>query len=285
MKVCKNCGQLNTDDCEFCCNCGNKEFVFQDEIVCPHCNAVNDKSSAFCINCGGKLRPEKAEGKLGDVSEDDGFTPRPLNLRDQFSDVYGTGIASVPQETAKCPTCGAIIPIHAIYCTRCGTAVANLHEHRIVKRKICPHCGRLNGLDARFCSYCFDSLENAATEDMQVVHDTQSLGFETIKQTYLQDGDGKKKICTNCGALNAPDELFCVSCGFKLDCEIQKKYCPNCGAENAADDMFCTKCQWSFDGVFPDVQEKWVCSHCHNINNISNAFCVACGKKRDIKEK
>lgn len=286
MKVCKHCGQLNTNDCDFCCNCGKRDFVVQEEIACPHCGAVNDKSFAFCINCGGKMQPDVVDIKHAAAStSDEGFTPSPVDARERFSDVYGGMSVATPQETAKCPTCGAIIPIHAIYCSKCGTSVATLHDHRVVKRKICSHCGRPNSLEARFCSYCFATLVNAATQDMQVVHDSKTLGSGSIKQTFLQDGDGKKKICANCGALNAPDEVFCVSCGFKLDCELQKKYCPNCGVENSPDDKFCTRCQWSFEGNNPDTQEKWVCSKCKNINNASNVYCVACGAKRQTGRK
>ena len=172
------------------------------------------------------------------------------------------------------------MPLHAIFCQKCGTPVANLHEHRVVNRKVCPHCGRSNSLDAHFCAYCFCSLATAETHEMQVVHDVRNVGGDKVKQTFLEDEQGKKKICSNCGTLNSLDEMFCVNCGFRLDAEELKKYCPNCGAENPVDGAFCTKCQWSFDGTAPGSVEKWVCPNCQNVNEVSNEFCVACGKKR-----
>lgn len=292
MKVCKSCGEINANDCEYCCNCGQREFVFREEITCPHCGAVNDKSFEHCINCGNDLKINQttvspvSDGEVG-VSPavsaaDEGYTPVPVDLREQMSDVYGGLSPSTPAETAKCPTCGAIVPIHAIYCHKCGTPVDKLHEHRVVKRKICPHCGRPNSLEARFCSYCFCTLANADTQEMQLVHDVKLLGDGVVKQAFLEDEHGKKKICCNCGTLNTLDEEFCVNCGFKLENEEQKKYCPNCGAENPMDNTFCTKCQWSFDGTSPNSVEKWVCENCQNVNDSRNSFCTSCGAKRDI---
>lgn len=281
MKVCKICGQLNTNDSEFCCNCGKADFVFQEEVTCPKCGEANDKSFAYCINCGNNLEGAKSRAD-GNAKTDDGYIATPVNLKDKF-DVYSAVMP--PQESAKCPSCGASVPISAIYCSKCGASVASLHEHRVVKRKICPHCGRPNNPQARFCSYCFFTLANAETQDMQVVHISKPLEGDSVKQTYLQNGSGKQKICTGCGALNPPDEFFCVNCGFKLDVEVQKKYCPNCGAENEADGMFCTRCQWSFDGVFPDISERWTCEKCHHVNSVANNFCVSCGASKNKGRK
>lgn len=288
MKVCKNCGEINTNDCEYCCNCGKTAFVFQEEITCPHCGATNDKSFVHCINCGNLLRVQKPVQEVANVAapatpDEDGYTPVPVDLREQMNDVYGGLSASTPTESAQCTSCGALVPIHAIYCSKCGASVASLHEHRVVKRKVCPHCGKPNSLESRFCVYCFCTLSNADTQEMQVVHDVKNLGSELINLAYMEDEHGKKKICTNCGSLNSLDELFCVNCGFKLDPEEQKKYCPNCGAENSVEDTFCTRCQWSFDGSSPDSKEKWVCKRCKNTNDGKYAFCLHCGAKKQDK--
>lgn len=285
MKVCKNCGEINPNDCEYCCNCGKTAFIFHEEITCPHCGATNDKSFVYCINCGNSLREEPsaqvdtAVATPTTPTDEEGYTPIPVDLREQMNDVYGGLSASTPTESAQCTNCGSLVPIHAIYCSKCGAPVASLHEHRVVKRKICPHCGRPNNLESRFCTYCFCSLNNADTQEMQVVHDTKHVGADMIKQAYLEDEHGKKKICTNCGSLNSVDELFCVNCGFKLDAEELKRYCPNCGAENSVEDTFCTRCQWSFDGSSPNAQSKWVCKSCNNVNDGKDAFCLYCGAK------
>lgn len=290
MKVCKNCGEINSNDCEFCCNCGKSAFVFQEETVCPHCGAVNDKSFVFCTNCGNELTPAVSEeAKVlpqtpvtpAVSTTEEGYTPVPVDLREQLNEVYGGLSAATPAEAAQCPGCGAIVPIHAIFCQKCGTPVAKLHDHRVVKRKICPHCGRPNSLESQFCSYCFCTLANADTEEMQVVHDNKTVGDGMVAQAYLEDERGKKKICTNCGTLNVMDESFCVNCGFKLDVEELKKYCPNCGTENPVNNTFCTKCQWSFDGTSPESNAKWICEKCQKVNDASDAFCIVCGAPKD----
>ena len=290
MKICKNCGEINSNENEFCSHCGRQTFVYQEETRCPICGAVNDKSFVYCLNCGNVLRTAKADvSRLApnvqspqQPRQEDGYTPVPLDFKSQMSDVYGNMATSTPAETAQCPSCGSIVPIHAIFCQKCGEPVDKLHNHRVVKRKLCPHCGRPNLLEAPFCAYCFCSLAHSETVDMQLVHDVQNIGGEMVKQAFLEDERGKKKICTNCGTLNTPDELFCVNCGLKLDVEEQKKYCPNCGAENASLNSFCTKCQWSFEGASPASVEKWVCSRCQNTNEARNSFCTHCGSNKVI---
>ena len=288
MKVCKNCGEINTNDCEYCVNCGKTAFVFHEEIPCPHCGASNDKSFVHCINCGNSLSVERRVEDVVDFAAPSNAsaqpepTPIPVDLREQMTDVYGGLTSAPPVETAQCTNCGALVPIHAIYCQKCGASVASLHEHRVVKRRICPHCGKPNNMESRFCMYCFCSLNNSDTQEMQVVHAPKNIGNDIVKMAYVEDEHGKKKICASCGALNSMDELFCVNCGFKLDPEEQKKYCPNCGAENSVEDTFCTRCQWSFNGDTPDSQSKWECPNCQNAIDDKYDFCLFCGAKKPV---
>lgn len=275
MKVCKNCGEINTNDSLFCCNCGQSNFIIQEEVACPHCGALNDKSYSHCINCGNLISDSPAV-----TSRDgEGYTPFPVNLK-EMNDLVDTGLSSVPSEMARCPHCGALVPITAIFCQKCGVSVANLHAHRVVQRKVCPHCGSFNKLESNLCSFCFNSLLNADTEDLQVTHDSQNLGELVVRQVYLEGVSGKKLICPNCGTLNQPKEPFCVNCGLKLDVEEPKKYCPNCGAENPIDSAFCSKCRWSFEGDAPDKIEKWTCPFCDHVNDKEDLFCPNCGQKK-----
>ncbi len=266
MKVCKNCGEINVNDSLYCCNCGQSNFILREETVCPHCGAVNDKTFTHCINCGNPL------------SEKGGAVAVPVEQGGTVT-YDGIGMMSVPSETARCPHCGDVVPITAIFCQKCGTSVANLHSHRVVQRKVCPHCGRLNKIDANFCSYCFISLLNADTQQLQVTHDAQNLGDLTVRQTYLEGADGKKVICPNCGTLNEPEEAFCVNCGLKLVLEEPKKYCPNCGSENSADNVFCAKCRFAFEGDVPK-KETWICPSCDSVNDKADLFCTNCGQKK-----
>ena len=270
MKVCKHCGEINSNDSAFCCFCGKDTFVYQEEVACPHCGKPNNKSFEHCIHCGKPLR-ESVE-QVGDKT----YAAVPVDVREEMTSVYG----GTNSEVARCPHCNTIVPVTAIFCTKCGTSVASLHEHRVVQRRICPHCGRHNSLEAAYCSYCFCSLAEAVTEDMQVTHESQNHGEMTLHQTYLEGLNGKKLVCPNCGTVNADKEPFCVNCGLKLEIEPVKKYCPNCGTENPSDSGFCTKCRWSFDGSTPEDKVKWTCPHCNHLNSDEDAFCSHCGQKR-----
>ena len=276
MKVCKHCGEINTNDSVYCCNCGMSNFIIQEEVACPHCGAINDKSFTHCINCGNEL----VERKVVTAPATEGYTPVPVNIKEELSGVFDTGMTSIPSEMARCPHCGALVPITAIFCQKCGVSVANLHSRRIVQRKVCPHCGRLNKLESNFCSYCFSSLADADTENLQVTHESQNLGELTVRQAYLEGLTGKQLLCPNCGTLNNPAEPFCVNCGLKLELEEPKKYCPNCGAENSVDSAFCAKCRWAFEGDIPEQIEKWTCPYCEHVNNKEDSFCPNCGQKK-----
>ena len=277
MKVCKHCGEINPSDSAFCCNCGNTNFIFQEEIVCTKCGAVNDKSFTFCINCGEDLTVATNEA-IPVTNYADDVVLESTTVSGEVASIYG-GSMMTPAETSKCPKCGAAVPITSIFCNKCGTTVADLHEHRVVQRKVCPQCGRPNALDAHYCSYCFSTLVDAETEDMQVVHESQHLGEVIVRQVMLESPNGKKLICPNCGALNDKAEEFCETCGLKLVIDEPKRYCPECGAENAIDSEFCTKCRWSFNNEKPDSIEKWTCE-CGYANEKDDKYCSKCGKKR-----
>ncbi|MCX4287480.1 MAG: zinc-ribbon domain-containing protein [Clostridia bacterium] len=279
MKVCKNCGEINTGDSAFCCNCGKTNFIFQEEIRCSHCGEVNDKSFAHCINCGEMLAiPADAGEYVAEVKQTEYQDADLASVSNEVANLYGGSVT--PSETAQCPKCGASIPLTAIFCNKCGTSVADLHARRVVQRKVCPHCGRVNTLESHYCSYCYCSLAEASTEELQVVHESQNLGEVVVRQAFLESPNEKKLICPNCGTLNNQEEPFCVNCGLKLEIDEPKTYCPNCGAENSVDSTFCTKCRWSFSNIEPDSVEKWTCKECGFSNEKDDKFCSHCGQKR-----
>ena len=281
MKVCKSCGEENTNDSLYCCNCGASSFVFKEEVACPHCGAANAISNEHCTECGALLSAD-ADNKTADISEQ---TPEIGLVVPSEQPLAETDYTTLPTpETAKCPSCGAQVPVTAIYCNKCGANVAALHEHRIVRRRLCPFCGKPNPMEAGLCKHCFGSMEGGNVVEMQVEHVTSYVGDSAVMQTVLSDMDGQKQVCPNCGALNDPDEEFCDTCGLKLVVEDVKKYCPNCGAENPSDSKFCSNCQWSFTGEEPDKISKWKCPVCGNINDDEDKFCSNCSTPKQQSE-
>lgn len=50
-------------------------------------------------------------------------------------------------------------------------------------------------------------------------------------------------ICKKCGAKNDLNNMFCMTCGDKLERpEPEKNHCPYCGSELADDSAFCSSC-------------------------------------------
>ena len=268
MKICKNCGEINKTDVESCCNCGQSDFDISAEVVCPNCGELNDATFSHCIHCGTILQVQMAlQAQM---------------VKNEIESIYSTQIAEVSlKETAVCPNCGQEVPVNSVYCISCGAPAHQMHDHRVVKRKICPHCEQPNLTTSNLCSMCFSSLLDAKLQDFQLVYENVKSGNLSIKTAFLENSYGKYKICNNCGSLNKQGEDFCHKCGLKLGVEEQARYCVNCGAKNHPDAHFCGNCQWSFDGQSVDaMQGAWTCNKCNSINQSTSAFCTHCGSKK-----
>lgn len=74
---------------------------------------------------------------------------------------------------------------------------------------------------------------------------TSNGGENTVVNNFFNKNNATNndqttsKYCPNCGAVVAPDAMFCSKCGTKVQTENS---CPNCGATLASDAMFCSKC-------------------------------------------
>ena len=276
MKVCKTCGEENTNDSLFCCNCGSSAFVFKEEVACPHCGASNSVTNEHCTNCGNLLSADNGAVVASQQSTGEIGTVTPS---------AGEGYTLVFQpETTKCPKCGHQVPVTAAFCNHCGTSVIALNNNKIIRCRVCPFCGKPNPMEAAYCKYCFGSLAEGELTEMQVTFEHSYCGDAVAQQAMANNLDGKNKICPNCGTLNDADEDFCVNCGLKLCVEDVKKYCPNCGAENPSDSSFCSNCQWSFTGELPDKIDNWVCPVCGNVNETEDTYCSNCGTAKQQPE-
>lgn len=87
----------------------------------------------------------------------------------------GLGAATTPQ--AKCPKCGASIPVDSKFCPECGARSGG--EETIS----CPKCGKQIPVGAKFCPECGNEIKNE---------------------------------CPKCGQPVKPGTKFCPNCGSKI---------------------------------------------------------------------
>ena len=268
MKICKNCGEVNQLNVDYCCNCGKGSFELTEELVCPNCGKGNDATFTHCINCGTLLNTQRAL--------------QAQSVKSEIEAIYSTQVAEISlKETSVCPNCGQEVSVNSVFCTSCGAPTHQMHDHRLVKRKICPNCEQPNLPTASLCSMCFSSLKDAELQDFQLVYENTQAGNLSVKTAFLENPFGRYKICNNCGSMNKFMEDFCHKCGLKLNVEEQVRYCVNCGMENQPDAHFCVKCQWSFDGeTVESKQGIWACKKCNHLNQANSTFCTNCGSKK-----
>jgi len=74
----------------------------------------------------------------------------------------------------------------------------------------------------------------------------EDLSREEDERVEEDEGGKLTRTCNECGAPLGEDDLYCGSCGRKLD--IQPK-CPECGAMTKRDDRFCRSCGSRLDGL------------------------------------
>ena len=87
-------------------------------------------------------------------------------------------------------------------------------------------------------------------------------------------------ICKKCGAENANDNLFCMTCGEKLEAPAEEPesiaFCPYCGSKLNEDGAFCPACGRQ---VISDAAEGVVCPKCGAALETPVEFCPFCGAK------
>lgn len=67
-----------------------------------------------------------------------------------------------------CPNCGAQIPLHAVFCTACGSRVASQETQELAAQdettQVCPSCQRVISKGNAFCNYCGAKIEQPYEE-------------------------------------------------------------------------------------------------------------------------
>ena len=140
MKICKNCGEINQSNVDFCCNCGKNSFELTAETVCSTCGKPNASTFTHCIHCGSALQLQ--------------LTSQAQSVKDEIEAIYSTQVAEISlKETASCPNCGQEVAVNSVYCVHCGAPTHQIHDHRVVKRKVCQHCEQPN-MPLQTCALC-----------------------------------------------------------------------------------------------------------------------------------
>jgi membrane protease subunit (stomatin/prohibitin family) len=133
---------------------------------CPNCQAIIPDGKRFCPDCGTQLAagtvkpppqlPPVTCDKCGTpMSRDAQFCP---NCGDPYNPCPNCG-KDLPSGTAKCPDCGALVPVpcptcgkkvspDSKFCPSCGAALS----------KKCPGCGKDLPGQTKFCPDCGTKL-------------------------------------------------------------------------------------------------------------------------------
>lgn len=115
------------------------------------------------------------------------------------------------------------------------------------------------------------AMENFVSEIEQGIDYSKPIlnQITTTSNTPVLNRGDYDKICSNCGAANSKDSIFCTNCGYKFPPGLK---CPNCGSIVSDDSKFCNNCGFKLSS---DLK----CSKCGNIVGSGDVFCTVCGNK------
>jgi len=145
--------------------------------------------------------------------------------------------------TQYCPHCGSGQPTDAVFCDKCGTALApiavntvsngNAEANPIIEKEptatdfkavveqqeefiICERCGNKLELGSLFCDSCGNKISPTAKSD-SVLDAEESLEQESIPvMTDSNPIEAKKTVCPKCGNILEDGSVFCDQCGNNL---------------------------------------------------------------------
>lgn len=120
--------------------------------------------------------------------------------REQIQDIKGI---------QRCPSCGAVLPREAVFCSSCGTSVINRsRQEDLGNNLVCPVCGSSVKEGMLFCVSCGSPIDGAGETE------TPPGDVAADDDIDLPEKDGRN--CPNCGAALKEGTLFCTECGTKL---------------------------------------------------------------------
>ena len=245
---CPNCQSEAPTTSAFCSTCGTSlpplakpqvELLIQDEATCSGCGAALEPDAAFCVSCGAKVTtqiPKPVESEPKPVVD----AELPV---EQGSNPPAEADAKPPTESeAKHPTGSEAFAI----------------PPTAIKSKFCTGCGATLEDGVVFCVNCGQKVEGvSASSAHQVKEEAKEPSADNSKETPADNSKEAPAVnsCKQCGNALIPGNLFCVSCGKKVESqekveskpippvgEASKPSCVDCGKELKPESMFCTNC-------------------------------------------
>ena len=145
------------------------------------------------------------------------------------------------REALTCPECGSPdlqkVSWSERRCQHCGVlSVLSPGRQLLLLEWQCPHCGFNNEKGWKRCGQCGTPLVKAcpscrAEMRWDLTHCPQ------CGQPYSR-GEPRNE-CPACGAVQAPDEIYCQACAHQISGSRQ---CPHCGESIPVPARFCTRC-------------------------------------------
>ena len=226
-RKCPNCQSEAPTTSAFCSTCGTslpplvkpqEEPVVKEGATCNGCGTALEPDAAFCVSCGAKVVIAESELKTETTAESETtaeLEPKP---------VVEVEPPIEPESKPSTESDAGAIPPAA------------------VKTKVCTECGTTLEDGVVFCVNCGQKAKAAsALSGNQMKEKAMKLPADNSKEIPVETSKEAPaaNICIQCGNALIPGNLFCVSCGEKIE---SKPSCMNCGKELKPESLFCTNC-------------------------------------------
>lgn len=238
---CPECGEKLEKDALFCAGCGKKiselleneaftqkkkiDISSQEEPVddeksevedntsfCPECGEPLEEGSLFCAGCGTRIDLSDDDNILEDTSSDEDVS-EDIDIENKDDSLEETVIEEKSEDSD----------------VNDEKDESEDLEEEVEYLFLCPECGEEVGSDSTVCPKC-GAIFNISEEEIEseIIEEQEEL--EEIQETVDEESEidtdeslEEKNFCPECGEELEPNSLFCVSCGAKIDSDIEEE--------------------------------------------------------------